>query len=291
MYGYYTERNYKGDFPYTDLAAERRRADIELAGVEFRKENGIIGSWERIKITTKNGAESIGRPIGLYDTLNIGRMDLLDSESIIDARDEVARELCYIFDASDIFPERILVAGLGNPALTPDSVGAECSKIVKPTMHIGELNRRLFEDLNCAEIAVCTPGVATTSGLDAVVTIRGLCEALGPDAVIVIDALASRSPERLGTTIQICNTGVAPGSGLGNPRQPISIDTVGVPVIAVGVPTIIDSRMFYYNPGGEKKPKPEVCPSMFVSPKEINEIVSAAALIIGGGINQAFGIY
>ena len=205
---------------------------------------------------------------------------------------EVARELCYIFDASDIFPERILVAGLGNPALTPDSIGCECARIVKPTMHIRDMNKQLFEDLNCAEIAVCTPGVAANSGLDAAVTIRGLCETLGPDAVIVIDALASRAVERLGTTVQICNTGVAPGSGLGNPRQPISIDTVGVPVIAVGVPTIIDSRMFYYNPNNEKQPaRPETYPSMFVSPKEINEIVDAAALIIGGGINQAFGIY
>ncbi|MBE6533127.1 MAG: GPR endopeptidase [Ruminococcaceae bacterium] len=291
MYGYYTERDYKGDFPYTDLATERRRADVELAGVEYKREQGIIGEWEKIKITTKKGAESIGRPIGIYDTLNIGRMDLLDGESIIDARDEVARELCYMLDASDIFPERILVAGLGNPALTPDSVGAEAAKAVKPTMHIREMNKRLFEDLNCAEIAVCSPGVAATSGLDAAVTIRGLCEALGPDAVIVVDALASRSPERLGTTVQICNTGIAPGSGLGNPRQPISIDTVGVPVIAIGVPTVIDSRMFYYNPNGERRPKPEICPSMFVSPKEINDIVSAAALIIGGGINQAFGIY
>ena len=292
MYGYYTERIYKGDFPYTDLATERRRADTELPGVEYKCEKGIIGSWERIKIATKKGAESIGRPIGIYDTLNIGRMDLLDNESIIDACDEVARELCYIFDASDIFPERILIAGLGNPALTPDAIGCECAKIVKPTMHIREMNKHLFEDLNCAEIAVCSPGVAATSGLDAAITIRGLCEALGPDAVIVIDALASRAVERLGTTVQICNTGVAPGSGLGNPRQPISIDTVGVPVIAIGVPTIIDSRMFYYNPNDERKPaRMESYPSMFVSPKEINDIVSAAALIIGGGINQAFGIY
>lgn len=292
MYGYYTERDYKGNFPYTDLAAERRRADVELEGVDYRREGGIIGEWERIKITTKKGAESIGRPIGIYDTLNIGRMDLLDSESIMDACDEVGRELCYIFDASDIFPERILVAGLGNPSLTPDSLGCECAKIVKPTLHIRDMNRELFEDLNCAEIAVCTPGVAASSGMDAAVTIRGLCEALGPDAVIVIDALASRAVERLGTTVQICNTGVAPGSGLGNPRQEISIDTVGVPVIAVGVPTIIDSRMFYYNPNNEKRPlHPESYPSMFVSPKEINEIVDAAALIIGGGINQAFGIY
>ena len=112
MYGYYTERDYKGDFPYTDLATERRRANVELAGVEYRRERGIIGEWERIKITTKKGAESIGRPIGLYDTLNIGRMDLLDSESIIDARDEVARELCYLFDASDIFPSAYLWRGL-----------------------------------------------------------------------------------------------------------------------------------------------------------------------------------
>ena len=159
-------------------------------------------------------------------------------------------------------------------------------------MHIGEINRRLFEDLNCAEIAVCTPGVAATSGMDASVAIRGLCEVLGPDAVIVIDALASRAVERLGATVQICNTGISPGSGLGNPRQAISIDTVGVPVIAVGVPTVIDSRMFSYNPGGERTiARPESYPSMLVSPKEINEIVSAAAKIIGGGINQAFGIY
>ena len=292
MYGYFTERDYRGDFPYTDLATERRKADTALEGVEYTQSDGIIGNWERIKISTKIGAESIGRPIGIYDTLNLGRMDMLDSESIFDARDEIARELCYLFDASDIFPERILVAGLGNPALTPDALGVESAKAVKPTLHIRDMNKELFEGLHCAEIAVCTPGVAATSGLDASVTIRGICEAIGPDAVIVIDALASRSTERLGSTVQICNTGIAPGSGLGNPRQEISIDTVGVPVIAIGVPTIIDSRMFCYTPQGDSgSRRGEICPSMFVSPKEINEIVSAAALIIGGGINQAFGIY
>ena len=292
MYGYFTERDYRGDFPYTDLATERRRADTDISGVEYSCANGIIGSWERIKISTKFGAESIGRPIGTYDTLNVGRMDMLDNESILDARDEIARELCYLFDKADIFPERILVAGLGNPALTPDSVGVESARAVKPTLHIRDMDKGLFEALHCAEIAVCTPGVAATSGLDAQVTIRGLCEAIGPDAVIVIDALASRSSERLGSTIQICNTGIAPGSGLGNPRREISIDTVGVPVIAIGVPTVIDSRMFCYAPRGDREVgHGEICPSMFVSPKEINEIVSAAAQIIGGGINQAFGIY
>ena len=292
MYGFFTESNYRGEFPYTDLATERRRADTNLTGVDYSTKKGVIGNWERIKITTKTGAESIGRPIGIYDTLNIGRMDMLDGESIFDARDEIARELCYLFDESDIFPERILVAGLGNPHLTPDSIGTESARCVKPTMHIREMNRLLFEGFNCAEIAVCTPGVAATSGMDAAVTIRGICEEIGPDAVIVIDALAARSKERLGTTVQICNTGISPGSGLGNPRQEISFDTVGVPVIAIGVPTVMDSRMFYTSPHADGRVKDaETCPSMFVAPKEINEIVSAAALIIGGGINQAFGIY
>lgn len=291
MYGYYTERNYKGDFPYTDLACERRRADVELKGVEYRREQSIGGSWERIKITSKEGADAIGRPMGIYDTLEVGRMDLMDTEAIADAADEVARELCYLFDVADIFPERILVAGLGNPTLTPDALGYESARVVKPTLHIRDFDQVLFENLNCAEIAVCTPGVAATSGLDAAVTIRGLCEAIGPDAVIVIDALASRSAERLGTTVQICNTGVSPGSGLGNPRSPISRDTVGVPVIAIGVPTIIDSRMFCYNPYMKESENTAAMRPMFVSPKEINEIVSAAAQVIGGGINQAFGIF
>ncbi len=292
MYGYFTERNYKGEFPYTDLALERRRADTKLAGVEYKRDNSLLGVWERIKITTKDGADSIGRPIGIYDTLDTGRMDLLDSESIKDASDEIARELCYLFDASDIFPGRILVAGLGNPMLTPDSLGYESAKQVKPTMHISKHDRRLFENLDCAEIAVCCPGVAATSGMDAATSIRGICEVIGPDAVIVIDALASRAVERLGSTVQICNTGVCPGSGLGNPRQSICEETVGVPVIAIGVPTIIDSRMFSYEPfGRQEPPKGELCTSMFVSPKEINDIVSAAARIIGDGINQAFGIF
>ena len=292
MYGYFNERNYKGDFPYTDLAVERKRADTDISGVEYTRENALMGVWERIKITTKDGADSIGRPIGIYDTLNTGRMDLLDSEDIKDASDEIARELCYLFDASDVFPGRILVAGLGNPRLTPDSLGCESAKCIKPTMHISRHDRRLFENLDCAEIAVFCPGVAATSGMDAATGIRGICEVIGPDAVIVIDSLASRSAERLGSTVQICNTGVSPGSGIGNPMQSISEDTVGVPVIAIGVPTVIDSRMFAYHPFGNQQPHSgELCTSMFVSPKEINEIVSAAAKIIGDGINQAFGIF
>ena len=284
MFNYYTERNYVGDLPYTDLALERRRADLDMPGVEYSKESCSVGCWERINVCTKSAAKEIGRPLGLYYTLNIQRADLLLPKDIEDAIDEVASELCRIFEDSDIFPGRILVVGLGNRNLTPDSIGPVAADKVKPTMHIKEWDRRSFTRLNCAEIAVITPGVASTCGLDAAVCVKGICDLIKPDAVVAIDALASRSADRLGSTVQICNSGISPGSGLGNPRLAICKETVGVPVIAIGVPTVIDTRMLC----GDEKIN---CEPMFVSPKEINEIISATAEIIGGGINRAFGIY
>ena len=283
MYGYFSERSYNGDLPYTDLALERHRVDMEIPGVEFSRESRPLGCWERIKISTKRAAESIGRPLGLYHTLNLPRFDRLSSDRLDDAKNEISNELCRIFDESDIFPGRILVVGLGNRELTPDAIGTVSAKVVKPTMHIKEHDRSTFNRLDCAEIAVITPGVGTDCGLDAAVSVKGICDLIRPDAVIAIDALAARSAERLGSTIQICNSGISPGSGIGNPRLAIGIETVGVPVVAIGVPTVIDSRVLS---GTETLYEP-----MFVSPKEIGEIVDCAAEIIGGGINRAFGIW
>ena len=277
MYGYFSEGSYKGDLPYTDLALERRR-------IEYKREERPSGlSLERIKITTKRAASAIGKPIGLYHTLNMGRADCLSYDVSEQAKDELASELCQIFEESDIFPGRILVVGLGNPRLTPDAIGCVAAEKVKPTMHIKEWSRRSFTALRCAEIGIVKPDVAAASGLDAAVVVKGVCDVIRPDAVIAVDAIATRSAERLGSTIQICNSGISPGSGLGNPKLAIGIETVGVPVIAIGLPTVIDSRVLC----GEAKFS---SPPMFVSPKEINEIVDCAAAISGGGINRAFGI-
>ena len=287
MYGYFTERE-SSDGLCTDLACERHRIDTDAEGVEYKREISIGGSWERIKISSEKGAELIGRPMGIYNTLETARMDLMDGEAIEDAACEIANELCYLFDINDIFPGRILIAGLGNPTLTPDSVGCASAREVKATMHIKEFDKAFFNTLNCAEIAVCTPGVNATSGLDSSTFVRALCNEIKPDAVIAIDSLASRSTKRLGATLQICNTGITPGSGIGNARCGINESTVGVPVIAIGVPTVIDSRVFACN---EEAPYRSKVPSLMVAPKEINEIADAAARIIGGGINRAFGIY
>ena len=219
-------------------------------------------------------------------------MDLLDLEAIEDAQDEVARELCYMCDMSDVVPARVLVVGLGNPELTPDAVGPEAARGVRATMHIKDFDSEFFEGLECSEIAVLSPGVSASSGMDASIAVKGVCEKIKPNVIFAIDALASRAAERLGRTVQISNTGIFPGSGIGNGRCAISQETVGVPVIAIGVPTIIDSRMFCYDAwGNDPYARCGARESMFVSPKEINEIVRSAAKIISGGINQAFGLY
>ena len=294
MYGYFTDRENDGAIPYTDLAVERRRADTSIEGVEYKREIGIFGVWERIKISSAEGAQSIGRPMGIYDTLQTSRMDLLDDESKEDAKEEVARELCYLCDIEDVFPEKVLVVGLGNAKLTPDSIGTVCADKVKPTMHVKEFDREFFDSLECSEIAVITPGVASKTGYDSIVSIRGLCSQINPDIIIVIDSLASRSSERLGTTIQISNTGIQPGSGIGNARNGLNKSTLGAPVLSVGVPTIIDSRLFCTSESKSNKLTDLLSDNysgMFVSPKEINDIVDSAAEIIAGGINQAFGLF
>lgn len=280
MYEYFCDMG----APESDLACERRKADVSSNGVEYSKHFSVGGIWERIKITNEEGARSIGRPIGNYDTLTVDRMDLLDSEAITDAADEVAKELCLLLDELGVEPRRLLVVGLGNSELTPDAIGPRCADLVSATMHIKEHDAAMFRSLDCAEIAVVKPGVTSESGLDAASCVRSICELINPTALLAIDALASSSAQRLGRTIQFSNTGIFPGSGIGNPRGEITKKTVGAPVIAIGVPTVIDARILA---GKEDLLCGE---TMFVSPKEINGIVKAAARIVADGINQAFGI-
>lgn len=268
----------------SDLACERRRANTSLCGVDYCKEITSGGVWERIRITSDDGARSIGRPCGRYDTLTVERMDLMDGGGIADASEEIAKELCLMADLMGVSPERLLIVGLGNRELTPDSVGPRCAEAVNATLHIKEADSACFSALECSAIAVLCPGVSSESGMDAAKTTAAVCKAIRPDAIIAIDALSARSPARLGRTVQLSDTGIFPGSGIGNPRSAITKETVGAPVIAIGVPTVIDARLL----SGDKCDTSSE--AMFVSPKEINGIVRAAARIISGGINQAFGI-
>lgn len=271
----------------SDLALERRRADTELRGVEYRVDYGGIGTWERIRISSEEGARAIGRPMGHYDTLTLPRMDTLDAQETDDAVEELARELCRATERACAQPDRILVIGLGNPTLTPDSVGTRSAELVRATMHIADDDPALLAALDCSEIAVIAPGVRSCSGIGTESYVKGMVRATMPSMVIAVDSLAAGSPSRLGSTVQICDTGIHPGSGMRRRRDTLSRETLGVPVIAIGVPTVIHADLLVRDRAELRAA--EDGERMFVSPTEIGAIVQSAARIISGGINQAFG--
>ena len=270
----------------SDLAMERRKASTYVEGVEYKRDVCLGGVWERLKITSEAGEKNVGRPIGLYDTLTIPRMDTIMPDDIEDAKDEIARELCRMCDLSDISPERILVIGLGNRDLTPDAIGTASAAEVDATMHLKREDPEMFEELGCSEICVVCPDVPSNSGIDSAEIVKSVVEAVNPTVIFAIDSLASRSEERLGNTVQVSNTGIIPGTGVGHRGMRIDEGMLGVPVISIGIPTVIstaaikDSAYVSQNKNN----------SCFVSPKGINKIVKNGAKIIGGGINQAFGI-
>ena len=271
----------------TDLALERRKASTYVEGVDYKRDVCLGGVWERLKITSEAGERNIGRPMGLYDTLSVPRMDNILPDDVEDAKDEVARELCRICDLCDIMPARILVLGLGNRELTPDAVGPTAAAEVEATMHIKKKDPELFDSLGCSEICVLCPDVTANSGINTAEIVKGVADRVRPNMVIAIDSLASRSIERLGTTIQVSSTGIIPGTGLGYAGGAINEELLGIPVIAVGVPTVINSGRLRSESDGRESGIRE---GMFVSPKGINRIVKNAGKIVGGGINQAFGM-
>ena len=262
---------------YSDLACERRKARPECQGVEFKKQSERGFLWEKIRITSAEGEREIGRPIGRYDTLALKRADLILGEEIFDCADEVARELKQIFEGQGIAPERVLAVGLGNEALTPDSLGAKCASRIRPTMH---LPRKMLNGV--CEVAVFCPGVSSRSGIDSIDSVRAICKHILPDAVIAIDSLTARSPERLGATLQFSDTGICPGGGVGGKHRELSKKTLGIPVIAIGMPTVVSA-------GALCKSAEGALVSMLVAPREIDVIVDTAAEIIALGINQALG--
>ena len=271
----------------SDLALERRRMSTYVEGVEYRRDVCFGGVWERIKVTSEAGEKSLGRPMGLYDTLTLPAMDSIMPDDIEDAKDEMARELCRMCDLCDISPMRILVVGLGNRELTPDAIGTAAAMEVEATMHIKKSDPELFDSLGCSEICVLCPDVTANSGMNSADIVKGVVKEVKPSVIFAIDSLASGSSERLGNTIQVSSTGIIPGTGVGHNGGKIDREALGVPVIAIGVPTVISSGAFSRDLGSERR---GIGKEFFLSPKGINRIVRNGAKIIGGGINQAFGV-
>jgi len=277
----------------TDLALEQREALGERTPPGVSAEELSLGQVKisRIKVETAQGEKALQKPVGNYITIEVPPFS--DNAHEIDERLEaLSRELSLLLPKEGL----ILVVGLGNSEITPDALGPKTAGRVLATRHItGEIARSAgLDDLR--PVAVITPGVLGQTGVETGEIIRGLVEHIKPAGVIVVDALASRNLSRLGCTVQISDTGISPGSGVGNSRAEISKKTLGVPVIAVGVPTVVDAftlandLMQDENGAQRDRVNSTVRPrgaEMIVTPREIDLLIDRAAGLVSLGINHA----
>lgn len=236
------------DTARTDLALEARekfeKDNVEIGGVVLKeryleKENVRIS---RVLIETEKGAKAMGKPKGTYITL--------EAEELSEMDEGYHREISKVLAdcLKDLMPNPIpedfsvLVVGLGNRDVTPDALGPFVVNHLRINRHlIKEYGRAALENEQGAMLSGLVPGVMGQTGMETVEIIKGVVEEAKPDLVIAIDALAARNAKRLNRTIQIANTGIHPGSGVGNHRHAINKESLGVPVIAIGVPTVVDA--------------------------------------------------
>ena len=279
----------------SDLACERHRADTATPGVSFlRREDGRFVT-ETLHITSKEGAAQVGRPEGTYITLHHPTPESLLPGEADALSHRVADVLSVFLPESDY--GHILAVGLGNRRLTADAVGPQTLSYVGATAHMAKEEPRLFSRLGCRRISAFCPGVLGDTGVEAAALVRGAVAAAEPDAILVFDALAARGYERLFTTVQIADTGIIPGSGVGNRRAALDKETMGIPVISVGIPTVVDAatlalELFKKAPPADAPESQEPLPggAFYVCPRSCDEDVSTMARILGESVNLAFGI-
>lgn len=253
----------------TDLAVESYESGdkTKLSGVKVTEN----GDTTVVKVLNEQGEDAIGKPVGTYVTLRV--KEFLSDNDIFDGR---LKEFSDIL--SKIIPpdaQSVLVACLGNKKITADSLGPLTANYIFSTRHIMS---SLREELNFGKlfsVSAVAPGVLGDTGIETAEIIKGIVEQIKPSFVIAVDALAAGSGDRLGNTVQFSDSGISPGSGVGNHRGELSEDTLGVPVIAIGIPTVVSTDVL----GGKNGI------GGFVTPREIDKISELGAKFIGMGIN------
>jgi len=285
------------DYTTSDLAVESAGVRSAPRGVSLREYEDSGFSVTAISVTDADGARAVGRPVGNYVTLALGKVWLFDEAESASASGLLAREIRRICaPVSSDGP--VLVAGLGNRAYTADSLGPRVVDGLLVTRHIRLRDSELYQKLGRREISALAPGVLGQTGIETLELIRGAVERVRPSLVIVVDSLAARSVDRLATTVQLCDTGLAPGSGIGNTRDALNADTLGVPVVAVGAPTVVSSAALVRDAlslAGIDDPLPDPLVdvlengrSFFVSLKESDVAVASLASLIASAVNDAF---
>ena len=280
----------------TDLAQEARELWAEAEGgglppgvtAESAREAGT--EVERLTVASPEGAKALGKPEGIYVTLTPHALLRREEEAFETAAATLGRQLRSLLGLS---PEAaVLVVGLGNEAVTPDSLGPRTMRHVLATRHLKEALPETFGAFR--RVAVLETGVLGNTGLESAELVRAVTEKLRPDAVIAVDALASRKLGRVCRTVQLTDTGIIPGAGVGNRRAALNRETLGIPVLALGVPTVVDAATLAADltaRAGMGRPAPEDFGrhafEMILTPREIDERIARAARLLGYGIDLA----
>lgn len=308
----------------TDLALEDKERfesdNVEVQGVslseDYDEEREI--KVTTVKIETENGAKVMRKPVGTYITMEAPNMAVPDEDYHAEISKELAKFLSR-FIRKDKEDYSILVAGLGNRKVTPDALGPYVVDNLNITRHIvKEYGKYAMGEENVRLVSAIVPGVMAQTGMETVEIIKGIVRETKPDMMIAVDALAARSSKRLNRTIQISDTGINPGSGVGNHRNAITKDTVGIPVLAIGVPTVVDAAtivndtmenlilalessetlrgvgvvMQGYNAAEKYELVKELISphlnGLFVTPKDIDETVKRISYTISEALNMLF---
>ncbi len=259
----------------TDLALEMREnsGSGELEGVR-------AGEWEtrgfsitRVDILNEKGSEKLCKPTGSYITMSARALAERRPEAFNDGASTLAELIRGLLPSPGGLT---LVAGLGNAAMTPDAVGPLAAEYIIATRHLKQSMPQEFEALS--PVCAVRPGVLGSTGIESAEMLRSVCESVQPAQVIAIDALAAASLDRLCSTLQLSDAGIVPGSGVGNNRAALSEETLGVPVLAIGAPTVVDASAFSDE---------EAAKGMFVTPRDIDSSVRSLAKLVGYAVNLA----
>lgn len=280
----------------TDLAAELDLSEKE--GINEQNEQHGNISVSTISIVSEGASQRLGKPCGKYITLDIGKIWLASDKDFDSAAELIADKLSFLAETlCKKKPDSILIVGLGNRHITADALGDETVGLITVTRHIKAHSAKLFEMLGGHEISAVIPGVIGQTGVESAEIVRGVCENVRPDLVVAIDSLCARSTDRLATTVQLGTSGISPGSGIGNRRSSIDRETLGVPVIALGIPTVVDSSTLVID-ALEKAGITDISEdldrvlnngrSFFVTPKETDTIVRELSKLTANALEIAF---
>lgn len=281
----------------TDLALESqeslRKAQSDIPGVQIRKKHNPLGRVQTtlVKIVSREGEKTLGKPKGTYITMEIPDPNPEDDVMYR----EVTQELCrYLLRFLKKYrPSSVLVVGLGNRDITPDALGPRVVKQLHVSRHIAvNYGKDMVPGGGSCVLSGIAPGVMGQTGMETLEIVQGIVRQTRPDLIVAVDALAARSLKRLNSTIQITDTGICPGSGVFNDRKGLNKETLGVPVIGVGIPTVVDAATIAAEALGEKDAKGfGRLREMFVTPKDVDETLKILSDTVARSINMAVEEY